>query len=312
MMQTNSVVIKLNEFAKNLDSIDKKILIDFPVADYVRSIKNIPITRSYSVIPKKIKKKIDIIKLKYGQEAIAIYQKLTLVFLIQESLSVFQNDGYSPDVKSFYRKCFEWIFEDFNTKDSSYYDYSNDLFLKDLNICSLRMFPAGSQYVELSTLNWRFILRSIRYGGLNQGSLAKFFEASRFYLTEVRREVPFYETHTDGRWLAEFSKTGWHKFYLRIAEMLELNPQIQGMTGTSWFYDPALETISPNLLYLREVPEQAGAKVFKFGSTDLDIKHATAVSQKRRKLYEEGQYLPTSYTLIWLRDDLIKWANESA
>ena len=34
--------------------------------------------------------------------------------------------------------------------------------------------------------------------------------------------------------------------------------------------------------------------------------------QARRKLYEEGSYKPMAYTLVWLRKQLIGWADRHA
>jgi hypothetical protein len=313
MMQENRVDLKLNQLVNDLNRINRQLLLDFPVAEYCRSIKAIPLTRSYSSIPRSLKHKIETIKSKYGPAAVATYHKLVLCYFIKESLAILQDEIFPPDITSFYGKHFEWVFEDFEKKpsDGDHYTYNDDFFLKDLSICSLKMFPAGALTVELSLVNWRFILRSIKYGGLSQGKLSQFIEANRFYLTKVKGNMPFYETHTDGRWLREFNQAGWHKFYLRIAEMLKNNPHIQGVLGVSWFFDPHLEQISPNLLYLRQIPEQGGAKIFRFGTNPSDIKNATAVSPKRRKLYEEGKYMPTSYAVIWLRDELIEWANRS-
>lgn len=309
-MENTVANMKLGELINKINNIDKQLLIDFPILKYYENIKAIPLTTCYAFIPKNLKIKIDKLKLIYGQEIVALYQKAVLTFFIRESLSVFQNRYFSSDIKSFYAKRFELIFEDFDNQDSYYYNYDNDFFLKDLNTCSLRLFPAGAQLVQLSLLNWYFMLRSIRYGGLNQGSLSRCLEASHFYLSRIRENTLFYEKHLDTRWLSEFSQEGWCKFYIRIAEMLRLNPQVQGIFGISWFYDPHLANISPGLLYLRKIPERGGAKVFKFGRTHSDINHAIVASQKRRKLYEEGKYKPTAYLLVWLRDDLIKWANE--
>lgn len=299
---------KLDEFTNKLNSIDKKLLENFSISDHCTRFKALPLTVSYSKIPKDLRNKIDTINQKYNQETVTLYQKAVLAFLMKEALSVLKGECFTSDVRNLYSRYFESVLQDFGKQNSDYYNYSNDFFLKDLNTCSLRMFPAGENLVELSRLSWRFILRSIRYGGLNQGNLGKLIEASRFYLTESQKNMLFYEIHTDTRRLDEFNPEGWRKFYIQIAEMLTINPHIQGMIGSSWFHDPHLADISPELLYVRETPEQAGAKIFKFGTTPVDVQHATAVSEKRKRLYEEGKYTPTSYVLIWLRDDLIKWA----
>ena len=88
--------------------------------------------------------------------------------------------------------------------------------------------------------------------------------------------------------------------------MLALNPEIRGMWGGSWFYDPALERISPRLEYLRSVPQDNGAYVFY---SNIDINGgALSKSDTRKQAYEDGKYLPKSYSVIWPRRHLLDWA----
>jgi hypothetical protein len=96
--------------------------------------------------------------------------------------------------------------------------------------------------------------------------------------------------------------------YLRIAELMKLNTRIKGFYRRSWFLDPKLEDISPRLGYLIKVPLQNGAKLFAAGSTKEDLKYALAVSRTRRRLYEEGKYLPTGHAYIWPRKEFLLFA----
>lgn len=81
--------------------------------------------------------------------------------------------------------------------------------------------------------------------------------------------------------------------------MLAIYPSVRGMWGGSWFYDPALEEVSPRLSYLRKVPAENGAYVF-YSNIDIDG-GALATSESRKKAYESGNYLPKSYSLMWPR-----------
>ena len=85
---------------------------------------------------------------------------------------------------------------------------------------------------------------------------------------------------------------------------------MRGLFGSSWFFDPDLERVSPGLLYLRRVPELGGAKLFRMGSTSQDIEMATRTSERRKALCRDGAYVPTRYVFIWARDDLIRWAEQ--
>lgn len=302
-MMKNTIASQLYELRQDLNNIDNQLLTDFPESQYYETLKGFPLIANYHIIPPILQQNLAVIKLRYGQQAVATYHKLILCFLIKEALeSPRLNEDFPESIVSFYNRHFTWVLQNVqNETDDSYYDYANDLFLKDLGVCSLRMFPFGAHTVELAAMSRRFI---IDYG------IRQMLEASSFYMAKMRRNTPFYHIHLDTRWVADFNQVGWHRFFKAMAEMLTRNPQIRGVFGSSWFYDPHLEKISPGLIYLRRMPEHGGAKVFKFGSSSLDIKNATYKSPVRQKLYEEGQYLPTSYIFIWPRRELIQWAND--
>jgi hypothetical protein len=93
-----------------------------------------------------------------------------------------------------------------------------------------------------------------------------------------------------------------------MAEMLEFNPHIKGVSGGSWFYDPEIENVSPRLAYLRQRPQQRGAYVF-YSHVDIDG-GALSKSQTRRDLYDQGKYLPKAYFIVWPRQKVIAWSRQ--
>ena len=93
------------------------------------------------------------------------------------------------------------------------------------------------------------------------------------------------------------------------ASLLRGHPNVLGMAGTSWFYDPQLDAISPNLSYLRMRPVERGAVLVRQRTSEFDIISATTKSGTRQRLYEEGRYLPVPHSIIWPRDALIAWAD---
>ena len=300
------VTHRIYELKEKLSSIDKQILTDFSEAEYYQAIKALPRTSGYYFIPQELRDGVDDLKSRYGQSVVSLYHRLILSFLIQKSFNILQNSENPKDVVLFYKRHFEWIFQNLivqNIENIDYYDYKNDLFLKDLGICSLRIFPFGAQVVELLGISRRFILSH---------GFSQFLNSSYFYLAKMRGNSPFYHVHLDTRWISDFNKAGWYRFFKFMAEMLKRNPDIRGVFGSSWFYDPNLEKISPGLLYLRKIPELGGAKIFKWGRNSMDVENAICKSERRRSLYEEGKYMPTSYVFIWSRDDLIRWADSSS
>jgi hypothetical protein len=297
---------KLNELRGELNYISSQLLLDFSEAAYCDAIRNMPLTVSYHIIPTAVQESINRIKDKYGEQAVLLFHKLTLCNFMKQSLMLLRAEDIFPEsIVSYYDRHFEWIWKHLfcsDSRDLSYYSYTNDLFLKDLNICSLKMFPFGAQVVELAPISRKFI---ISYG------FKQLIRSSYFYLSGIQFPSPFYHVHLDERWIGEFNRKGWYRYFKVTAEMLKRHPHVRGVFGSSWFYDPCLEKISPGLIYLRKIPELGGAKVFKFESTLMDIQNATRKSDRRAKLYMEGKYIPTSYIFIWPRDALIRWSDKS-
>ena len=56
---------------------------------------------------------------------------------------------------------------------------------------------------------------------------------------------------------------------------------------------------------------ERGAILLRGHTSDFDIKNATAKSQTRRRLYEAGEYLPVAHRILWLRDDILRWADQT-
>ncbi len=180
------------------------------------------------------------------------------------------------------------------------YSTSSDFFQKDLDFALGESFPCGAQVVDPRTyFLWRSVLRALSRSGNTK---------SVFNLLRAGARGPWFGIHTESRYLVEFNEAGWDVCYRRIADLLLHFPDVRGMMGTSWFYDPALITISPRLAYLQLRPTERGAFLIRHGTSRIDIERATQTSKTRRTLYETGEYRPTAYTLVWPRRQLIAWS----
>lgn len=190
------------------------------------------------------------------------------------------------------------------TRRPQHLDLDNDVYLKDLGICRLRLFPCAAQVLD-------------PHAGISRSLvLARFTQAApqllRLAIGSRLRFAPFLEAHTHTPLLKDFTPRGWLECYRLAADLLECDPRLQGLISGSWFFDPALEAISPDLAYLRQTPRSAGAFFLRIGQSESDIANATATSPTRRKLHESGQYQPTAYLLVWPRGDLLAWARRPA
>lgn len=121
----------------------------------------------------------------------------------------------------------------------------------------------------------------------------------------------WFRGHLDSRYTTEFNEQGFDNFYLRVAELLEKQKDINGYVGTSWLYDPQLLEISPRLAFFQERPLERGAFLLRHGTQRSDVVNAIKTSETRRRLYQEGKYIPVCYSSLWPRKELIAWAEQA-
>ena len=180
----------------------------------------------------------------------------------------------------------------------AYFSIDNDLLIKDLAVCLGQIFPAGARLIDLHSGLPRQLLL---WQGVNLPSALRFLHIAGGFR-------PWFETHVDSRDLSQFNESGLRQMYLRVAALLEANPQVRGVFGGSWFYDPVLETISPHLAYLQQLPRQHGARLLRTLTTAEMGRSALARSRRRREAYDRGLYRPQWYFLVWPRAALLWWA----
>ena len=123
---------------------------------------------------------------------------------------------------------------------------------------------------------------------------------------------PWLEVHTESRHIQDFSEAGWDQAWASAAAICKRRPELAGMIGSSWFYDPPLETISPRMAYLRLNPLKGGAFIIHQGPAPIHSERAGATSPTRRAMIESGEYLPRSWLVAWPRATLIPWAERRA
>jgi len=168
---------------------------------------------------------------------------------------------------------------------------SDDMFLKDLAIARGRMIPCVSHLIYRHSGVPR---RAVLTQPLQKlpGLLAFFTRLGGFR--------PFLENHVHPVMLDDFNPEGRRHCYAMVAELLRMWPDSKGLIGASWYYDPELGVISPNLAYLYEEPAAQGARFIRIASEGPDS-GALARSTRRRQLFEMGRYVPNTYLMIWPR-----------
>lgn len=193
----------------------------------------------------------------------------------------------------------ERIIEETMEKPIGHYLPSNDAFLKDFSILRGKTLPLNTGVVDTRTSLWRRPLVT--------GPISQRLNFLKLLLREPKGVRFFLQHHIHSSMLDQFNREGRLRTYQLVAELLEANPEYKGFVGASWFYDPALEKISPHLSYLANDPLSGGAYRF-YIEKDLSGS-ALAKSKTRKELYEKGKYVPRLYILAWHRKDLLKWSS---
>lgn len=196
----------------------------------------------------------------------------------------------------------EWIgrMADFLTDAADPYD--RDFWAKDVRLSLALSVPgARTQMIDLSSpMGPGQVLRHAREGW--GWSVVPAYAAAQAW-------KPWLEVHTESRELSDFNEAGWDRAWATAAEILKTRPDMAGMLGSSWFYDPPLEQISPRLAYLRLNPLKHGAFMVHQGPGDIHTERAATSSPTRKALIEEGKYTARSWIVAWPRAALIRWAD---
>lgn len=203
-------------------------------------------------------------------------------------------------VASLYMREFERIVHQVETFEDAFFDLANDQFLKDLAILTHRLIPVGAEFAE----GGGGIPRRLVFAAGPLQCLTSLW----FILFRCRGFSPFFALHTHTLALDDFNREGWLATYHRLAELLALNPRMKGWQSASWFLDPALETISPHLVHLRRVPVDNGAALLFVRHHGDGSSGALSKSKTRRRLFDEGKYIPATYMRVWPRNSIIAWS----
>ncbi len=278
------------------------LLARHPVVDYVHTLDSSDPLQGYGYASPLAHKRCSQIEALGGSSAIEIYHKMVLAHLITDFDSRIEGLRVPNSILTLLAVSFQRILAQLEHVEEGFYLHSNELFRKDLALCRLKLLPCGSELVDV----YSGVPRSILF----RDAFQQFVRCTGFLLREASGFRPWYESHWDRRLIPSFTPQGYDQCYLRIAELLQLNPEIKGMMGSSWWFDPALEPVSPNLSFLRKVPLDNGARLFRVGTSAAATQAAIQLSSERRRLYDSGEYHPTIYLLAWTRKDMLEWANQ--
>ena len=287
----------LNELKEIRLTIDQ----DASIKQFVAVATQVGDLDHYKFFPDAARQIVRDVHLKLGDSDSRAFLRLVLLQAVFDLSESGKLTTLPPKVSEYQLRHLQRIAGDTCLEDD-WLDISHDIFHKEFGLVSLRLFAAGSQLVDIRC----GIPRSIIFKGEASG-----FPKRLITFAKLGGFKPYLQIHTHKFNLDQFHESGWEECYRCCAELYQLFPNILGMFGASWFYDPALETISPRLAYLRTTPLSGGAKLMFFTTGGDAIGNSLSTSASRRELYEAGKYMPKNYMLIWGKNEQTAWANSS-
>ncbi len=291
----------------DLSRLNERLLTAYPAERYLEYLDAYPEVGCYTYVSAAVKGLHGTIRGIVGEKGLERYHQLVMLRLILRSAQRLKTADVPDDVRSFIADNFARIVRNIarDRDPPGFYLYPS--ISKELAICRLHLVPAGAQKVCLHGFSRRALLACEPSSGLLRAR-----KLAAFVLGGSRR---LYEMHTDSRdprAMALFTPAGWIRFYKLVADLLRRDPRVNGVFGSSWFFDPVLERVSPELAYLRTLVTDHGGWLFRLGACDrASTEDAIRFSPQRRGLFERGEYAPMKHLVVWPRDELISWSERT-
>lgn len=280
----------------HLASLAPAILDEFPPDGLAAAFAALPPLAPYHARPARFAQAVQATGQVGGRSAVEAMCRLVMLALIRHG-PVLHGLKLTDELAALRASALQAILAGIETPRRGFHHHDNDAFLKDLAVCRGKLLPAGVELIEpLAGIGRRIV---------TEGGLAGIVPRAAFFLARMGGFKPFCALHFDRRRIAEFNAEGYAALYRRLADLLALNPQLKGMVSASWWHDPALARISPELGFVDALPRAAGARVFR----SIENAHATAdairFAPERARLYREGAWQPRVHLLAWPRRDLL-------
>lgn len=120
---------------------------------------------------------------------------------------------------------------------------------------------------------------------------------------------PIWQTHLPKQPLGvHLTRELFVRSHLEIARALRRQEHIRGIASSSWYYDPEIAAVSPNLSFIREILAPNGCFVFEIPCDEPMHQNAIYASRERQQAVAEGRYKPRAFARLWSRDAFLRWA----
>lgn len=293
------------EFASAVRSLENRlgtVIAEHPIPPIEAIVPRKSVTSYMDCYSRQFIKVQKVISNRYGEETTSDYNRLTVACaLIRFEMNQHALPLLSPELTDRFRRHLAYIARQTCTGATVDYGCLADAFLKDLRVLAGVSIPNGFQVVDIAAyLPSTFC----RYEGVRE-NLRKLAYVHLRALAP--KHGPFLRIHLDLRFMVAFIEKRYLEAHEHLATLLRTNRELRGVIGTSWFFDPNLEHVSPQLRYLWETFSENGAFMHRDGPGQENTERALAKSETRRRAYEAGTYTPCAYTVVWSRRDMLSW-----
>ena len=234
---------------------------------------------------------------KFGVDVRLLYHQILVYQLYLEDIGKIDSQDLPPGVLTYLKQDFERIVKMAKKSDKKDLTFDNFQFFSYIEKLCFRCFPVGNHNMNICGFPQSLIFK--------QSFLKKIDYAKT--IIQIRGNYPLFELHYNPYRLRLFNYEGWNEVFSLAAESLLNRKDVKGVFGVSWFFDPAIKDVSPEICYIRELIEKIGGRFFLFGSSEKDKNNAFYLSKVRKHAYEQGKYDPTSYMMIIPRSVLLKY-----
>ena len=182
---------------------------------------------------------------------------------------------------------------------SSFFDLDGWRFQEMAQLVTLRAFPAGQHDWWVDGVPRTVALRT---HPLALPRLLSTLAAMGGRLPLARFRLNFWRPNPLVLLKSEAERSYW-----RIAQAMELRPELRGLMAYSWFYAPEVGRVTPHLAWMRDLFAEQGAYLGEMEHAPAESGYLTG-SAKRRKLHEDGRFHPRVTLVLWPRRSLLAWA----
>jgi hypothetical protein len=234
---------------------------------------------------------------RYGEQLTLHYGLVLLATLIADHEKRWRTSALEAQLEPCFIDSFHRILTAVARGGAQSLRLDTDAFAKELAICLYRVIPAGAQLVDPGAAFPRGLL--VRRP--TRATLA----ATGYLLLNARGFTPFAVFHTSLFQRHWFTPAGWEFTFHCLPAVFRSFPRLKGLLASSWFYDPALREISPELNFVQDIPRRWGGVFIQAGPEPGAASDALLLSRHRRELFEAGRYVPEKYAFVVSRQDVL-------